>query len=140
MTNSNLEEVKLLYRVIDSNLNRLKEGIRVIEDIYRFIYNNQEIATELKKLRHLATYKQYNRLIESRDIQNDVLRKTLSSENRRETIKDIVISNFKRGEEASRVLEEIFKIFDISESEKFKSIRYSLYNLETSLNTTSSEI
>ena len=30
-----------LYRLIDANLNRLREGIRVIEDIQRFIFNNK---------------------------------------------------------------------------------------------------
>ena len=38
----NKEEINSsLYRVIDANLNRLKEGIRVIEDIFRYIYNNK---------------------------------------------------------------------------------------------------
>jgi len=124
------EELRLLYRIIDANLNRLKEGIRVIEDIYRFFYNKQKSAKALKELRHLATIENYDKLLDARDIQNDVLKKSLNSENIRRNVTDILISNFKRAEEASRVLEEIFKIIDMQQSEKFKSIRYTLYNLE----------
>jgi len=39
-----------LFRLIDANLNRLKEGIRVIEDINRYLYDNQAIASQLKSL------------------------------------------------------------------------------------------
>lgn len=44
-------------RLIDANLNRLREGIRVVEDIFRYIYNNKEISTKLKSLRHIARTK-----------------------------------------------------------------------------------
>ncbi|MCK4974454.1 MAG: thiamine-phosphate pyrophosphorylase, partial [Sulfurimonas sp.] len=43
-----------LYRVIDANLNRLKEGIRVVEDILRYRDNNKELSSKLKLLRHKA--------------------------------------------------------------------------------------
>jgi hypothetical protein len=46
-------------RLIDANLNRLREGIRVVEDIFRYIYNNKEISTKLKSLRHIARTKNY---------------------------------------------------------------------------------
>lgn len=36
-------------RLIDANLNRLREGLRVIEDIFRYIYNDKENASRLKK-------------------------------------------------------------------------------------------
>ena len=44
-------------RLIDANLNRLREGIRVVEDIFRYIYNNKQISTKLKSLRHIARTK-----------------------------------------------------------------------------------
>ena len=65
-------EIKLLHRVVDANINRLKEGIRVCEDINRFIFSNREIATELKTVRHLATLENYPLFLKSRDIQNDI--------------------------------------------------------------------
>ena len=39
-------------RLLDANLNRLREGIRVVEDIYRYIFNDKSTASNLKTLRH----------------------------------------------------------------------------------------
>ena len=117
-------------RLIDANLNRLREGIRVAEDIFRYIYNNKEIAIKLKNLRHLARTKNYYELLETRDVENDVLRESIKSEQNREDLNSILIANFKRAQESSRVLEELTKLSSIEDSENFKYIRYELYNLE----------
>ena len=117
-------------RLIDANLNRLREGIRVVEDIFRYIYNNKEISTKLKSLRHLARTQNYYELLETRDVENDVLRESIKSEQNREDLNSIVIANFKRAQESSRVLEELTKLSSIEDSENFKYIRYELYNLE----------
>ncbi|MCD6258646.1 MAG: thiamine-phosphate pyrophosphorylase [Helicobacteraceae bacterium] len=119
-----------LFRVIDANLNRLKEGIRVVEDIMRYRDNNKELSSQLKNLRHLAKIDDIQSLLIHRDSINDVLRPTMQSELNRTDIKSILIANFKRAEESSRVLEELFKLSDAEQSENFKSIRYTLYNLE----------
>ncbi|AYJ79236.1 thiamine-phosphate pyrophosphorylase [Aliarcobacter cryaerophilus ATCC 43158] len=117
-------------RLIDANLNRLREGIRVVEDIFRYIYNNKEISIKLKDLRHLARTKNYYELLETRDVKNDVLRESIKSEQNREDLNSILIANFKRAQESSRVLEELTKLSSIEDSENFKYIRYELYNLE----------
>ena len=117
-------------RLIDANLNRLREGIRVVEDIFRYIYNNKEISTKLKSLRHIARTQNYYELLETRDVQNDVLRESIKSEQNREDLNSILIANFKRAQESSRVLEELTKLSSIEDSENFKYIRYELYNLE----------
>ena len=117
-------------RLIDANLNRLREGIRVVEDIFRYIYNNKEISTKLKSLRHIARTKNYYELLETRDVENDVLRESIKSEQNREDLNLILIVNFKRAQESSRVLEELTKLSSIEDSENFKYIRYELYNLE----------
>lgn len=129
MTNKN-EEVKLLNRVIDANINRLKEGVRVLEDLNRFVFNNKDLAKQLKTVRHFATLKKYSTFLKYRNIQNDVLKKSLRIENKRTSISDILTSNIKRAQESARVLEEVFKLIDMKESEKFKLIRYELYNIE----------
>lgn len=126
MTHSNL-------RLIDANLNRLREGIRVVEDIFRYVYNNKEIATKLKNLRHLARTDNYKELLETRDVANDVLRGSIKSEQNRDDLTSILIANFKRAQESARVLEEFTKLSSIKDSENFKYIRYELYNLETVL-------
>lgn len=117
-------------RIIDANLNRLREGIRVVEDIFRYIYNNKEISTKLKEIRHLARTKNYYELLETRDVENDVLKSSIKSEQNREDLNSILIANFKRAQESARVLEEFTKLSSIEDSENFKYIRYELYSLE----------
>jgi thiamine-phosphate pyrophosphorylase len=126
MTKTNL-------RLLDANLNRLREGIRVVEDIYRYCFNDKDIASKLKILRHNARILLYDELLESRDIENDVLKNSTPSEQKRTDLVSILIANFKRAQESSRVLEEFTKLIDIQISEKFKSIRYELYHLEKSI-------
>jgi len=120
-------------RLIDANLNRLREGIRVVEDIFRYIYNDKKTSLKLKNLRHLARLDIYNEMLETRDVNNDVLRGSIKSEQNRDDLYSILIANFKRAQESSRVLEEFCKLISIKDSETFKYIRYELYTLETVL-------
>ncbi len=119
-----------LFRVIDANLNRLKEGIRVVEDIIRYKNNDKELSSKLKQLRHRSQIKNSEELLKYRDSINDVLRPSTQSELKRADLKSIIIANIKRAQESSRVLEELYKLHDVNESEKFKTIRYELYTLE----------
>jgi len=120
-------------RLLDANLNRIREGIRVIEDIYRYIFNDKPTASKLKDLRHNARISLYEELLDSRDIQNDVLKASTTSEQNRTDLKSILIANFKRAQESARVLEEFGKLIDPKTSENFKNIRYTLYHLEKSI-------
>ena len=128
MTNHHLSPE--LFRVIDANLNRLKEGIRVVEDLMRYLHNNKELSIRLKTIRHLAKFDDIQSLLKYRDSINDVLKVSTKSELNRTNLDEIVIANFKRAQESSRVLEELFKLYDIKLSENFKHIRYELYDLE----------
>lgn len=119
-----------IFRVIDANLNRLKEGIRVVEDLMRYLYNNKNLSKKLKSLRHLARYDNTEILLKHRDSINDVLRPSVESELNRNDLNSIIIANFKRAQESARVLEELFKLEDIKQSESFKYIRYELYTAE----------
>ncbi|DAB29384.1 MAG TPA: thiamine-phosphate pyrophosphorylase [Sulfurimonas sp. UBA12504] len=116
--------------MIDANLNRLKEGIRVVEDIMRYRDNNKELSLRLKQLRHKARIEETYELLKNRDSINDVLRSSLKTEFNRSDITSIITANFKRAQESSRVLEELFKLQNASYSENFKYIRYELYALE----------
>jgi thiamine-phosphate pyrophosphorylase len=119
-----------LLRVIDANINRYKEGIRVVEDLYRYIYNDKDISSTLKSLRHIKLPLSQKELLQNRDSINDVLKTSTKSEQNRKDLEGIIIANLKRAEESARVLEELFKLIDIETSEKFKTNRYKLYNLE----------
>lgn len=127
-TNNSLPSSVL--RIIDANLNRLKEGIRVLEDIERYYFERESTALSLKKLRHQATLPNNKELLESRDIINDCLKTTIDSETKRESLESIQWANFQRTQESSRVLEEIFKLSDPTQAESFKQLRYALYDLE----------
>ncbi|MBN2722064.1 MAG: thiamine-phosphate pyrophosphorylase [Campylobacterales bacterium] len=128
MNNKNDPKV---VRLVDANLNRLKEGIRVIEDIARYHDDNGPLALKLKNLRHQCRIdEKYLELLSSRDSINDVLRPSTKSEMSRANIEDILIANYKRAQESARVLEESTKIWGGELAERFKNIRYELYALE----------
>ncbi|MDR1451090.1 MAG: thiamine-phosphate pyrophosphorylase [Helicobacteraceae bacterium] len=116
--------------MIDANLNRLREGIRVAEDICRFVLRDGDLALRLKNLRSLARVETNETMLAERDSENDVLRPTTANETKRDGLKSMATANFKRAQEAARALEEAFKICKPSEAETYKRIRYELYALE----------
>ena len=100
-----------IYRVIDANLNRLKEGLRVVEDIKRYVFDDAKLAYKIKSLRHKAKIPQ-KEFLKFRNSQNDVLKTSTKSEQARE---------------------KCFKLINLERAELFKSIRYELYELEKEL-------
>lgn len=118
------------YRIIDANLNRLREGLRVLEDICRFGLDDEKNASKLKNLRHQVRLDDLTTLLNSRDILGDVLKKTTKSELKRENLNEIITANIKRCQESSRVLEEVLKTLNAQKSAIFKEIRYTLYDIE----------
>lgn len=129
---------KGVYRIIDANLNRVMEGIRVCEDITRFSSNNAPLTIKLKDLRHDVfnaikdlRKEHLEELVSSRDI-NDVGFRSTESEMDRENLVDLFLANTQRGKESLRVLEEVLKLFDPGLSKKFKKFRFKLYDIEKS--------
>lgn len=127
---------KGVYRIIDANLNRVMEGIRVCEDITRFSSDNEQLTFKLKTLRHevFNAIKDLHRdhlkeLVSSRNL-NDVGMKSSKSEKSREDLVDLFLANTQRGKESLRVLEEVLKLFDQELSQKFKKFRFKLYGIE----------
>ena len=118
-----------LYRVIDANLNRLKEGLRVVEDVRRYGFDDLALAKKIKNLRHKAKIPQ-KELLKFRDAANDVLKPSLKDEQIRLNLDDLQTANIKRAQESARVLEECFKLIDVKISEIFKAVRYELYEIE----------
>ncbi len=128
---------KVFFRILDANANRLKEGLRVIEDIARFIKESKKLTGEIKKARHDVTFyisqlsPDYKKQLKSRESKNDIGRKTYSkSEYERKDLQEILISNFKRVQESLRVLEEISKIKNTKVAKSFKNLRFKIYDLE----------
>ena len=122
---------KRFIRILDTNLNRCKEGLRVVEDTCRFVFCDETLYKKIRKVRHLSSKyltDQYEQMLTARDSIKDSGRK--AKEQSRQNLKNIVIANFKRAEESLRVLEEYSKIIDFDIALKYKALRYEVYTIE----------
>jgi thiamine-phosphate pyrophosphorylase len=125
-----------VYRIIDANGNRLREALRVLEEYFRFIQTSEKYSIVLKQMRHsleeIYTGVDGHLLMKSRNTETDPFAYKVSKEEKnRTTIQDVLAANFKRAQEAARVLEEYGKIVGTGcVSEPSKRIRFSLYELE----------
>ena len=59
-----------------------------------------------------------------------MLKKSIDLELQRKDLNSVLTANLKRSQESARVLEEIFKLIDLENSQVFKNARYELYDLE----------
>jgi thiamine-phosphate pyrophosphorylase len=121
---------KNIERLVDANLNRLREALRTLEDVQRYIYDNGELSSQFKELRHQLTPLFNTNRLQFRDIEGDVSKTSTKSEMSRNSLNDLTAANFSRATESARVLEEAFKLIDVESSATAKSIRYKLYALE----------
>jgi len=120
------------YRIIDANLNRAREGLRVIEDTLRFVFDNPNPAKRIKRIRHEldhAAAKVYPSLISARNSQKDFGART-KERGKREGVKGILMANFRRTEEALRVLEEYSRMISGEYFHPFKRLRFRVYTVE----------
>lgn len=119
-------------RIIDANLNRVTEGLRVIEDVFRYHRDDGALQQRLKSMRHrIASAADSSPLILSRDARDDVgFASQGLLEEKRASLKDILRSNMKRAQEGLRVLEEVMKLENLIASRLMKEIRYECYELE----------
>lgn len=124
-----------INRIIDANINRAKEGLRVCEEITRFILNNRDLTSDLKDTRHRIDliFKQLPKkiiLLEQRKSLKDVGRHLYSNELKRGNCQDIFFANIQRVKESIRVLEEFSKLINMKTAIEFKKIRYDIYETE----------
>jgi len=124
-----------LKRLIDANLNRSVEGLRVLEDIARFIFNDSKLTGRIRDIRHLISERNIEfdkKLIEARDVAGDVGLEL--PENKVRSLPQIIIANAHRVQESLRVLEEFAKNEESGiDSEVFKNARFFAYDLEKEL-------
>lgn len=127
---------KGIDRILDANINRAKEGLRVCEDICRFVMGNARLTKEFKEIRHgieksakyspglscllkeRASFKDAGRLIHTH------------AELKRRNVKDIFFANIQRAKESIRVLEEFSKLKARGCALYYKQLRYRVYELE----------
>lgn len=126
---------KDLFRIIDANLNRSREGLRVCEEVVRFVLEDRRLTSDFKNLRHkLSTsIKKFpglsNAFLECRNSQTDVGKEFLGKI-KRAGYRDVFSANIQRVKESLRVLEEFSKIFNQSLSKIFARLRFKIYELE----------
>ncbi len=124
-----------INRIIDANLNRVKEGLRVCEEITRFILDNYKFSAAFKKIRHdidkfANKVCPVTNLLKNRKSSTDVGRLNSKQELKRSGCKDIFWANIQRSKESLRVLEEFSKLVDIKAALGFKKLRYKVYEIE----------
>ncbi|MDR1997203.1 MAG: thiamine phosphate synthase [Candidatus Margulisbacteria bacterium] len=115
-----------IQRLLDANVNRAREGLRVLEDISRFILDDIQLTDKIKTIRHslkdLVDIPDAL-LVGSRGSDADVARERPVP--RRADLRQIVAANAKRAAEALRVLEEF-----CARGSAIKDQRYRVYDLE----------
>jgi thiamine-phosphate pyrophosphorylase len=127
---------KNIYRILDANLNRAREGIRVTEEVARLYFDDARLSSKFKRLRHELTRvatKSFDqtKLLTFRDSEGDVGAESMGNlEKKRTDLSSIVQANLRRSQEATRVLEEFGKLVKPDSAKAFKRIRFELYTLE----------
>ncbi len=123
-----------IYQIIDANLDRAREGLRVIEDWARFGLGNEKYVERIKNFRqilgknHLEVYKQSRNYIEDK-----CKGLTHQEQIKRKTPEQVISSNSGRVQEALRVIEEFSKPHNYELSKIVSEIRYEIYNIEVEL-------
>ena len=124
-------EDQRIAQIVDANLDRAREGLRVLEDWARFALGRKDLVKSFKNFRqilgkhHLKVYK------ESRNFINDTSAGLSHPEQfKRNEASSIISSNAGRVQEALRVIEEFSRDHNQDLSKISSDIRYEIYNLE----------
>ncbi len=135
MSRTDLESRRDLERILDANANRAAEGLRVLEDLARFVLDDAAIAQALKDARHALRAATPATAVAARDTGGDVgTAITSAGENTRTRLLDLIRANAARAQEALRTLEETAKLAGLGASAAaFEATRYAVYRQETAL-------
>jgi thiamine-phosphate pyrophosphorylase len=129
---------KQTLRIIDANINRIGEGLRVLEEVARLLLDDAALSQQLKDLRHEMVKVDLSleqHLLQARNSAGDVgINLEASGEAKYKDIPATVVANARRVQEAMRVMEELSKNPGLPlESDKFKQARFKLYTIEKEL-------
>ena len=125
-------------RIIDANINRIGEGLRVLEEFARLALNDAALTGQLKDMRHTILHidaELQRRLISARDAARDVgAGMTATGDEKRRDASETIVANARRVQESLRVLEEIAKEPAAGlESGVYEKARFELYSIEKEL-------
>lgn len=125
-----------LLRILDANLNRAREALRVLEDLARFDADDALLSARLKALRHAldrAARPHAGILLRARDAAGDVGRDRDVPVRGGRAPGELAAANAKRAQEALRSIEEAAKgRFPALAAEAHRA-RYAVYVLEREL-------
>lgn len=122
-------------RIVDANLNRSAEGLRVLEDVARFILDDPDLSRRLRTARHRLTEEGRSlgtAPLSQRDSEHDVGRENLPGKSYPDLI-SLVEANASRVEESLRVLEELARLDELNatlNAAAFEQARFALYPVE----------
>ena len=129
---------KTVFRVLDANLNRAREGLRGCEEVARMILDDPRLTRRCQQARYdlgkAAQQLSRAELLRARDSRADVGRPERRGKLApHRGYRDLAASNAKRAQEAIRVLEEFTRLKAPQVSRKFGSLRFRLYSVEQDL-------
>lgn len=123
-----------IFRILDANLDRAREGLRIVEEWFRFGLDNGELAATCKEMRQTLAQWHSDQLRAARDTPNDVgTHLSHPQEENRADLNHLLRANLCRVEEALRVLEEYSKLYNPEMAKACKQMRYQVYTLESRL-------
>jgi thiamine-phosphate pyrophosphorylase len=125
-------------RILDANLNRARESLRILDDYARFIRADATLTAMVKALRHrlgdMAAGLPLPSLLAARDTPADVgTTIEATGEYDRSTTAQIAQVNIKRLQESLRSAEEFGKLISAHVGRELEAARYQSYTLEKAL-------
>jgi len=128
------------WRIIDANLNRIGEGLRLLEDAARLLLDDAAITEQLKAMRHRLVTGDLpfnKRLLQGRDAEGDIgVDIEAADQKEPRELPLMVVANSRRVQESLRVIEELAKAPGLDaglDTEVFKQARFELYSIERRL-------
>jgi len=124
------QERQAILCIIDANANRCREGLRVAEDIARLSLRQKTPSRGIKELRHglercLRKLAGHEELLSARNVAADPGADSMSAgELERQGLSSVLRANFRRSQEALRVLEETSKLIHAGSAAPFKGCAF----------------
>ncbi len=121
-------------RLLDANLDRAREGLRVLEDWARFALDRPDLVARCKDQRQRLGRLHQERYKLARHTASDpAAGMTHPAQAERQDGASVLAANAGRVQEALRVLEEFGRMEDPALAAEAAAIRYALYDLEVNL-------
>ncbi len=123
-----------LHRIVDANVNRALEGLRVCEEIVRFHYESPQMFRRMRHLRHAIAQSvaalpvPSHAFVQARASGRDVGQRAPAS--RIDSLERLLVINFQRVKESLRTLEECSRLLSPRHTVAFQRLRFQTYEVE----------